>query len=77
MSLTQADFAILNVFRSNKFSSAAFISAITKFSEQDVTESINRLVSKNYLYQSVGGLPKRYSFIGEKEQKNEENKNRY
>lgn len=61
------DLTVFNTLRSNKFSSCAFVSSLTRIPERDVQESIGRLLSSRKIYQSVGGVPKRYSSSEEQE----------
>lgn len=67
--MSDIDTIVLNRLKNNKFSSSAFLSYITKLPQQDVEESINRLVTKRLVYQSVRGLPRRFSLVEPKEKK--------
>lgn len=59
------DTTILNTFSKNRFSSALFISRITKLNLSDVEQSILRLLNKRKIFQSVKGVPHRFSSIEE------------
>lgn len=61
MSLSSIDKTVLNTIVNNKFSSAAIISVFTNIPQNDVENSVRNLSTKRLIYQSVGGLPKRFS----------------
>jgi len=62
------DSIVLSTLKTNKFSSVAFISHLTRLSERIIGESFDRLLREQKIYLSVGGLPKRYSHSDEREQ---------
>lgn len=66
MSDSKVDSIVTGSFKTNKFSSSAFISHITNIPHQEVDASITRLINKGRVYQSVGGVPKRYSLTDER-----------
>lgn len=53
--------AVLGTFRKHPFSSAAIISVFSRVQEKEVEQIISYLVAERFIYQSVGGTPKRYS----------------
>lgn len=57
---------VLSIISNNKFSSVHLISTLSGIPERDVQNSINQLLHKGIIYQSVGGYPKRYSHSDEK-----------
>ncbi len=52
---------VINTLRRNNLSSAAVISFMTNIPEIHVQEVITRLLFTRKIYQSVRGVPKRYS----------------
>jgi predicted transcriptional regulator len=58
--------SVLNTIRNNKFSSVHVLAHLMKKDESDVQSALNYLLSSGQIYQSVGGVPKRYSHIDEK-----------
>ena len=59
--MDKTDLIVLNAFRSHKLSSAEVIAKITKLPQRDVDSSVSRLLEKRKIYQSVGGVPRRYN----------------
>ena len=72
MSTVSVEAAVFNAFRANKFSSVTFISHITKIRERDVASAVEYLLRKRKIYQSVGGLPRRFSAVEELDSKKDE-----
>lgn len=60
------DSIVLNTLKNNKFSSVAFVSHITHISDKEISKSFDRLLSRQRIYLSVGGVPKRYSHMDER-----------
>lgn len=63
------DSIILSSFRTHKLSSSQVISHYTDIPDYQVKDSIGRLIKSRKIYQSVGGLPKRYSAFSERKAK--------
>lgn len=61
MTTSDIDSIVVSAYRKHQFSSAGIISRFSNLSENEVESSINRLVTKGKLYQSVKGFPRRYS----------------
>lgn len=55
------DSIVTGVYLKHRFTSVGLAARFSRLDESEVEKSVNRLVKKNVLYQSVSGVPRRYS----------------
>jgi hypothetical protein len=66
MNTEKLDSIVYDSFKKHKISSSQVISHYTDIPDSKINESISRLVNSKKIFQSAGGLPKRYSTFADK-----------